>query len=131
MVNVYRRSLSMSDVGDFSENSDVLVYSSVPAAIRPVTSDAIYEKDGVEHFQTHRGFINKESGGTTINLALDDIIEDLETGVKHTVIGVQNFYPADSNLSNIHHIEVALEAIGETGKDLLARKTVSSKVKMA
>ena len=130
-VNVYRKSLSRSDIGDFNENSDTLIYSSVPAAVRPVVSDAVFESEGIEHFQTHLGVINKENGNDTINLLLDDIIEDTETGIKHTVIGIQEFYPINSKFSDIHHIEIALEAVGDTGSKLISAKTVLSKVRIS
>lgn len=131
-VNVYRKSMSVSDIGDFAEIEDNLVYSAIPAAVRPKTSDAIFERDGVEHFQTHQGFLNKEHGGETINLALDDIFEDTETGMKHTVIGIQDFYPANALLEDVHHIEVALESTGNTSDRLkLSAETISSKVRVA
>jgi hypothetical protein len=131
LVSVYRKSLTVSDIGDFAETADTLVYSSLPAFIQPRTSDLSYEIEGNTHFQTHIGYVNNLLNGSAVVIKVGDTIADPESGIKHIVIGIEDFRVADADISGVHHFKLILEAVGDYGEDILADADMAAKVKIA
>jgi hypothetical protein len=111
-INVSRASGSLNDIGEFSD-SNAVVYSGIPALIRPRTSLDVYELQGIAHRQTHAGYIDRYQNGAVLDIKVEDLVTDLTTNLKHRVIGVEHFAAANKTYASGHHIIMVLENLGD------------------
>jgi len=121
-IDIYRKEYVTSDVGDASEVS-VPVYSAIAALIQPKVSELFYEIEGNTFVQTHICYLNKDA----LEIKPNDIVKDVDTGINYTVISIDEFKIA-STPATVHHIRLALEALGEDGIAIDTGGVSSSKV---
>jgi hypothetical protein len=111
-INISRTSGSITNIGEFSD-SDAVVYSGIPALVRPKTSEEVYELQGIAHRQTHAGYVDRYQNGAVLDIKVEDLVTDLTTDLKHRVIAVQHFQAANKTYASGHHIRMILENLGD------------------
>ena len=124
-VHIYRESAAVDAVGDFT-TSETIAYTSVPAYVEPKRSDIEFELQGKIHYQSHLCFINNYDPALR-EILPGDYIHDVETDLKHVVLGAQPLQTMRKHVNNSGHLRLNLKHIGDSRFQYIRTKTSAAK----
>jgi len=124
-ISIYRESATVDSVGDF-DTTETVPYASIPANIQSKRSDLTFELQGKVHYQSHLCFINRYDP-TVREIEVGDYALDIETGLKHLVLGVQPKQTPRKYVNNSGYLKLSLEHIGDSRFQYTRTKTATTK----
>ncbi len=124
-INIYRESTAVDDVGDF-DVTETVPYASIPANIQPKRSELTFELQGKLRRQSHVGYLNKYDP-TVREIKSGDYVVDIETGLKHLILGVRHEQTPRKYVKNSGYLRLALEHIGDSRFQYIRTKKATAK----
>jgi hypothetical protein len=127
-ISIYRKSLAQTDLGDFDNEEELLIYPSIPATVKPNKVAVEYEDSGVFDDQTHSAYFNDPSSGKDIKL--EDILVDEKSQMRFIIVGIKRLAPSHVKYNNkTHHVKLSLK-LESNEPEVLNKEQVSAKIKV-
>lgn len=130
-IDIYSRSLTKSDVGDFQSNKDTLVYQSVPATIQQDTSDLEYLSSGASHYQTHVAYLNIQHESVDVVIDVDNLVVNNLDDLVYLVVSVEKHTASNKNTAPFHHYRLILESMEGFRDGIIKGTDITSKVRIS